>query len=123
MLNALGKFLRKLRVDNDELMKDMAEKLSLPASTLSAVENGNRKAPDWFIGRVTELYGLSKDQEDELALAVATASKKKELKIGLGSLTKNDQEFALAFARRFSDLTDETKDEIRRIMNEEGKKK
>ena len=37
MLTPLGKFLRKLRLDNDQLLRDMAERLDMPSSTLSAI--------------------------------------------------------------------------------------
>ena len=43
MLTALGKFLRKLRIDNGEILKDMADKLGVTASFLSAVENGKKQ--------------------------------------------------------------------------------
>ena len=40
MLTALGKFLKKLRVDRNEVLKDMSARLGVTASFLSAVENG-----------------------------------------------------------------------------------
>ena len=42
MLTNFGKALRKLRIDNNELLKDMALKLEVTVSYLSAVENGKR---------------------------------------------------------------------------------
>lgn len=49
MLTRLGKELRKIRLDRDELMKDMARKLGVTVAYLSAVENGTRKFPDAWI--------------------------------------------------------------------------
>ncbi len=40
MATALGRFLKKLRLDNDELLFDMAKKIEMPTSTLSAMETG-----------------------------------------------------------------------------------
>ncbi len=40
-----GKFSRKLRIENDELLRDMANKLGVTASYLSAVEIGKRNIP------------------------------------------------------------------------------
>ena len=45
MLTMLGKFLRKLRIDRNELLKDMAGKLDVTVSFLSSVENGKKKMP------------------------------------------------------------------------------
>ena len=38
----LGKKLRKIRIDNDEISSDMARKLEISVSYLSAIENGKR---------------------------------------------------------------------------------
>ena len=40
MLTSLGIFLRKLRLEQREVLKYMADKLGVSASFLSAVENG-----------------------------------------------------------------------------------
>ncbi|KHF28295.1 Helix-turn-helix domain protein [Anoxybacillus sp. BCO1] len=48
MLTEFGRFCRKLRIDNGELLKHMADKLGVTSSYLSAVENGKRNVPqDW----------------------------------------------------------------------------
>ena len=50
MLTNFGKALRKLRIDNNELLKDMALKLEVTVSYLSAVENaGCAKFMDRYI--------------------------------------------------------------------------
>ena len=43
MLTQLGIFLRKLRLDSGEIMKEMAKKLKVSSSFLLAVENGEKK--------------------------------------------------------------------------------
>lgn len=45
MLTGIGKFLRKLRIDNEEILKDMADALGVSSAFLSAVENGRKKMP------------------------------------------------------------------------------
>ena len=42
---ALGKFLRKLRVDRDERLYDMAENVGVSSAFLSGVENAIRRLP------------------------------------------------------------------------------
>ena len=42
MLTEFGKALRRIRLDNDELLKDMADKLKVSSAYLSAVENGKK---------------------------------------------------------------------------------
>lgn len=67
MTTDFGKFTRKLRVDNDELMKDMASKLGVTSSYLSAVEKGKRKVPLNWSELITMQYDLTEKQSSELA--------------------------------------------------------
>lgn len=67
----LGKFLAKLRVDNDETLKDMASRIHLSQAFLSTVELGQRAAPSDFLGKVVAAYELSAAEAKELAKAIA----------------------------------------------------
>jgi transcriptional regulator with XRE-family HTH domain len=66
MVTNFGKFCRKLRIDNDELLKDMACKLSVTPSYLSAIEKGKRKVPVEWEQKIAELYPLDSNQLIEL---------------------------------------------------------
>ena len=46
MITNFGKFLRKLRIDNNEFLKDMAARLGVTVAYLSAIEHGKRDVPD-----------------------------------------------------------------------------
>lgn len=65
-LTEVGKFLRKLRVDNGELLKDMAIKLNVTPSFLSMVETGRRNIPKKWEEEIKEIYSLSLKQKEEL---------------------------------------------------------
>lgn len=65
-LTEFGKFLRKLRIDNGELLKDMAIKLSVTPSFLSMVETGKRSAPKKWEEEIEKVYNLSLKQKEEL---------------------------------------------------------
>lgn len=68
---ALGKSLRKLRVDHDERMGDMAGKLGVSASYLSAVEHGRKNPPLGLADDVVDLYGLGAEKAQEITAAAA----------------------------------------------------
>ena len=65
-LTELGKFLRKLRIDNGELLKDMAIKLNVTPSFLSMVETGRRSIPKKWEEEIEKIYSLSLKQKEEL---------------------------------------------------------
>ena len=68
-MTALGKALRKMRVDRDETLRSMADKLNITASYLSAIEHGKRKIPEDFVSKIIEAYNLDKDMQNELETA------------------------------------------------------
>lgn len=81
MVIDFGKFCRKLRIDNDELMKDMAVKLGVTSSYLSAVERGRRKIPTEWAEQIAENYELTEQQTKELTnlLVIDSLSEREKL--------------------------------------------
>ena len=65
-LTEFGKFLRKLRIDNEELLKDMAIKLNTTPAFLSMVETGRRSIPKKLEEEIEKIYSLSLKQKEEL---------------------------------------------------------
>jgi transcriptional regulator with XRE-family HTH domain len=66
MTTDFGKFCRKLRIDNNELMKDMANKLGVTTSYLSAIEKGKRNIPTDWAEQIAEHYELTEKQVIDL---------------------------------------------------------
>ena len=93
MLTALGKFLRKLRIDNGEILKDMADKLGVTASFLSAVENGKKHMPSAWNQTICSMYQLNDSQIKEFTAAIAETEDRIEM-----DLSK------VPFARKFTDF-------------------
>lgn len=84
MATEIAKFLRKVRIDNDESLGDMAEKIGLSAAYLSAIENNKRTAPEDMKENLYRKYELSEEQKLEFACLVAESRKKVE--IGLSGI-------------------------------------
>lgn len=68
MATGFGKFLRKLRIDADETQGDMAKKLDVAQSFLSAVENGKKGIPKSLCSKILDLYSLSMEQKYQLMM-------------------------------------------------------
>lgn len=118
MLTQLGKFLRKIRIDRGELLKDMADNLGMSSSMLSSIENNNRKPPGDFVSRVERAYRLTAEQAEDLARAAMASVD--SVAIDMKHLSAGDQELAFSFARRFSDLDAESKQSIMAILKKGG---
>lgn len=105
MLTELGKYLRKLRIDHNELLKHMAQKLEVSVSFLSAVENGNKKMPSEWNQRICSLYDLDPQQQIEFAEAIAMTEK--NLDIPLWNTDDEKKVLAVSFARKLPFLTED----------------
>lgn len=115
MATELGKYLRRLRIDNDELLKDMARKLGLASSSLSSIEAGRRNPSSSFLKKITEIYHLN--EFDQQKLMEAASLSKRSVSLSLEGLPYPDQQLALAFARKFANLSEEQKDNLRGILD------
>lgn len=116
MITELGKFLRELRFDKGELLMEMAKRINIPSSTLSSIETGKRKPNTDFAERIIRNYSLEDDQIQRLLCAVSAA---RDWNVGIdaSSFSAKDKNTAVAFARHFSDLDDEGKDAIWKILD------
>lgn len=118
MLTQLGIFLRKLRLDSGEIMKDMSENLNVSSSFLSAVENGKKKMPESWYDTIVNLYNLDKEKQDELTTAIEESQK--SLEINLQDLSKEKKRLAFSFARELENMNKDEVDKMKIFFNKDG---
>lgn len=111
-MNQIGMFLRKLRIEHNEVLFDMAQRLEVSSAFLSAVENDRRSAPPSWCDKIANEYKLSDLQRKELSEAIASSIK--QVRLDLGEAPINKRNCAIAFARTFDDLSD---DEVQSLMS------
>jgi len=114
MLTALGRFLRKLRIDNDEILANMAETLGVTASYISAVEHGKRPMPNEWRDIIVTSYKLDEAKKEELDELIINSLKK--VTINAENATHTQRELAFSFARRVSELPEDKLHEIQKIL-------
>lgn len=114
MLTKIGRFLRKLRIDEGEILKDMADKLAVTVSFLSSVENGKKRMPSAWNEKICNLYNLDEKQKEEFTTAIAETEKAIEMNLLNANLGK--RELAVSFARKFSEIDDSQVEAIREIL-------
>ena len=114
MLTSIGRFLRKLRIDRGEILKDMAEALGVSSAFLSAVENGKKKMPEGWTEKLKAIYSFTAAQTEELQAAVIDTNDAVEL--NLQNATPRNRVLAISFAREFDSLDDETSRKIIEIL-------
>lgn len=117
MLTPFGKYLRKLRIDRNELMKDMADKLKVTSSYLSAVEMGKKPVPDSWLPVLSKEYQLQSMAE----LAELAYESKPEFKFEVPKGSEDLRRKAAAvFARKVGDMDHESLERLLEVMLEKG---
>lgn len=115
MLSEFGKFCRNLRMQRDELLIDMAQKLNVTPSFLSAVEVGKKGIPERWEKEIIDIYELNEEQIVELRQAISNSVR--QLKFDLSQRKEEDKDLLLAFARKLDTLDTKDKESILKILN------
>lgn len=117
MLTDYGKMLRKLRIDNGEVLKNMADKLQVSSSYLSSIECGKRTPQTKMTNRIIKLYHLQFEEAN--ALKEAEIKSRNVVELSIENLSNCKQELAIKFARSFKELDDDTAIRIKKLLIKE----
>lgn len=120
MLTELGKILRKIRIDRQELLRDMASILGVSVAYLSAVENGKRNAPATWVEKIVQEYHLNPDEAKQLRTAFDESQD--ELRISLQRVSSQQRNTAISFAKALEGLSDEQLEKIMKVVQKGSKK-
>ncbi|MBS8275150.1 XRE family transcriptional regulator [Thalassospira tepidiphila] len=115
MSTQLGKALKKLRIDCEERLLDMAHKLGKSASFISAVEIGKKSPPTDFEEMVIRTYHLKGMQADDLRRAADQSRKT----FTIEPRSELGRDMAGLFARRINTLPDEKMERIKEILSKD----
>ena len=120
MLTKFGKFLRVLRMERGELLKNMAENLRISSAYLSSIEMGNREIPKSLPQDLIQKYNLTEEEQVEMQKAISASIK--TIDISLVNTTNLQKEAALVFARNLEKMNDTSIEEFLDFMKKrEGK--
>lgn len=119
MITSFGKALRTIRIEHEEILKDMADRLGVSVSFLSAVEIGKKNVPANWVSRIAELYNLS--SEEEAVLESKAKDSVTAVKLNLYGSSKHQRDMALVLARSFQDISEETATKILEFMSDKDK--
>lgn len=119
MLTEYGKVLRKIRIDRNMLLKEMADSLEVTASYLSAVEHGKREIPLNWTSKISELYHLSMDERN--LLEQAADQSRMSITLKLDGVNAKTNTLVNVFARKFENLNQKDIDKMMDILTKEGR--
>ncbi len=120
MITKIGNFLRKLRLDKQQILKDMAEILGVSSAFLSAVENGKKSMPDSWYPIFKSNYELTDEEMDELRQAAMESQK--SISLNLKNASSANRQLAVSFARQFDTMDEATSKKLLSILKERKKR-
>ncbi|MCQ2770477.1 MAG: helix-turn-helix domain-containing protein [Clostridia bacterium] len=93
-MTEFGRYLRIIRINIGDSARDMAKKLMLSPSYLSAIENGKRNIPIDFEKQLIEAYNLSEKDKENLRRAILNSSD--TIRINLTEYAEKKQRLLMA---------------------------
>ncbi|MCH4247575.1 MAG: helix-turn-helix domain-containing protein [Acinetobacter populi] len=113
-LTEFGKAIRKIRIDYDTNLNQLANSIGVSSAFLSAVETGKKPVSAELIEKIINVLGLSKDEESLLTYAASQSVENVTVRTG----NPEEAELALLFARRIqNDSLDLAK--LKKILEED----
>ncbi len=114
MLTSLGKFLRTFRIQQGELLKDMADRLNVAPAYLSSIENGKRIPTKKLLSNIVEIYQLDDEAKQELHSSFFETLD--EVNLNMKFATASQKDLCISFARKFDSLDNDQIAKIKRIL-------
>lgn len=114
MYTELGKFLRHLRIDINENLREMSERLGVSSAFLSSIENGKKNISSKIRSRLISEYSLTKSQILKLDEAITLSMD--SISINIENVPLEKQKFGVLFARSFEKMDDEQMKKIQDII-------
>ncbi|MFV5368233.1 helix-turn-helix transcriptional regulator [Acinetobacter junii] len=112
-LTEFGKAVRKLRIDYDTNLNELATSIGVSSAFLSAVETGKKPVSAELITKITNALGLNKDEEKLLTHAASQSVDD----VVVRTNDAEEAEIALMFARRIQSHSVNLA-ELRKILEE-----
>lgn len=115
MLTRFGKEARKIRIEKNITAKELAERMQVTPSFLSAVETGRKEIPSDFIQRMSVALKLS--AATRAALERSADASKGSVRVKMQTdASEGDRELVAMFARDFGGLSEKQKTKLRSLL-------
>lgn len=110
MLTEFGKITRKLRIDNDILLKDMAGELKISAAFLSKLETGKSKPNLKLAYKIKNIYKLNNKAYNDLINAINIDNK--SIIQPVFAKSKSDMKLIVKLANKLKSMSDKQKQQL-----------
>ena len=117
MLTEFGKVMRIIRINSGDSMRDMASKIGMSATYLSAIETGKRNIPENMEELLFSHYDFSEKDKRNIKEAIEKSTSR--VKIDLTEMTEKKKK--LIYSIKKNDIDEETLDRLCEIIKNKEK--
>ena len=115
-MNELGKFLKILRINRNENLKKMSNKLNISSAFLSMLENNKRKLNNNLKKKIIKEYKLDDNKIKEFEKAIILSND--EIKINLEKFNSRQKEIVIQILNSWENLDDDKIKKLNKIIKE-----
>lgn len=115
---SFGKIIKKLMIDNNENLEDIAKEFNVSIAFVSSILTGKKAIPDNWYETLCEHYNLKDAEKSKLYDAYCES--KNIIKLDVSDTTIDGKKLALQFQRKLPSLNDEDIGEMFKILNKGG---
>lgn len=120
MLTSFGKLVRKIRIEKEVNLKEMALLIDKSSAFLSAVETGRKNVPTGMVEDIIKKMELTQEEAEQLTIAAQES--RHEVSIPMQDFNNRQREVVAAFARHFSSLEPEELTQVQNILGRQANK-
>ena len=113
----IRRFLKQIRLEHGEVVKDMSKRIGVSISFLCAVERGTRKMPKAIRDRIAKEYDFTEEQEQMFDKAIISDSN--PIKINIKSLSDIKKALVLEISEKIDELSDQVVESLLARLREE----
>ena len=113
MITSLGRQLRIIRINCDETLKNMSDRIGISSAYLSAIENGNRDMSSEILDKIITEYKI----EDELLLRTNYVKSLKKFKINMKNFSGEKKLLTILLTKKIQSLNQDEVEKIKKILD------
>lgn len=119
MISKFGLCIRNIRKKEKDSLRQMALKLDISAAFLSAMEVGKKTIPIEYAKKISDLYGLTYEQEIELENSIYETNEK--VSILLKDMSEDKKDLSLVFARKIKTADEDLLKKLKEVLMDDDK--
>ena len=114
-----GKFIRKIRKDRGDTLVGMSNKMGgVSIAFLSAIEVGKKQVPIEYADRISEIYNLTVEENQELTDAIGASNA--NMNLDFTKMSQDRAQASVLFARKINKLSQKSLEELRKLLTEDS---